>query len=126
MLDQLTKRLGFFLVVSVLVLSFGGACGRGDTDTEDGDNLMMSFNGGYLKIWNGDLDDETRVNRKVDRSLDFETRSLRRSSEAASSRFCDSPPISRPRTKCKCSPKLPAGSPSCWSKKAMSFVEARC
>ncbi len=28
------------------------------------------------KIWNGDSDDERRVNRTVDRSLDFETRSL--------------------------------------------------
>lgn len=28
------------------------------------------------KIWNGDTDDESRVNRKVDESLEFETRSL--------------------------------------------------
>ena len=28
------------------------------------------------KIWNGGSDDESRVNRKVDQSLEFETRSL--------------------------------------------------
>jgi DNA-binding NtrC family response regulator len=31
---------------------------------------------GEAKIWNGGADDESRVNRKVDRSLEFETRSL--------------------------------------------------
>ncbi len=31
---------------------------------------------GEAKIWNGGSDDESRVNRKVDRSLEFETRSL--------------------------------------------------
>ncbi len=31
---------------------------------------------GEAKIWNGGSDDESRVNRKVDRSLEFQTRSL--------------------------------------------------
>ena len=42
MLEQLTKRLGIFLVVSVLVLSFGGACGRGDTDTDENDGVAAA------------------------------------------------------------------------------------
>ena len=51
----------------------------------EGDSLEVDDNAGVVgevlrtaeaKIWNGDSDDESRVNRDVDRSLEFRTRSL--------------------------------------------------
>ena len=51
----------------------------------EGDSLEVDDSAGVVgevlrsgepKIWNGGSDDEARVNRKVDRSLEFETRSL--------------------------------------------------
>jgi transcriptional regulator with GAF, ATPase, and Fis domain len=51
----------------------------------EGDSLEVDDDSGVVgevlrsaeaKIWNGDSDDESRVNRDVDRSLEFETRSL--------------------------------------------------
>jgi DNA-binding NtrC family response regulator len=51
----------------------------------EGDSLEVDDDSGVVgevlrtaeaKIWNGDSDDESRVNRDVDRSLEFQTRSL--------------------------------------------------